>query len=54
MFVGTVRHNLDPFGEYPDDELWRALEIVGVSEKIKSLEVLRMAGEEIWIGVKRS
>ena len=26
LFSGTMRFNLDPFGKYSDDQLWRALE----------------------------
>jgi len=26
LFAGSLRYNLDPFDEYSDDELWRALE----------------------------
>lgn len=33
LFGGTIRKNLDPFSEYPDDELWSALEAV----KLKTL-----------------
>lgn len=28
LFSGTMRYNLDPFNEYPDDKLWQALEEV--------------------------
>jgi ABC-type multidrug transport system fused ATPase/permease subunit len=28
LFSGTLRYNLDPFEEFPDDQLWRALEDV--------------------------
>ncbi|XP_031636272.1 multidrug resistance-associated protein 4-like [Contarinia nasturtii] len=28
LFSGTLRRNLDPFEEYPDDEIWSALEKV--------------------------
>jgi ATP-binding cassette subfamily C (CFTR/MRP) protein 4 len=31
LFFGTVRRNLDPFGEHPDFILWRALEEVRTS-----------------------
>lgn len=30
LFSGTIRNNLDPFDEYPDDVLWNALEEVCV------------------------
>lgn len=28
LFSETLRYNLDPFGEYEDDKLWKALEAV--------------------------
>ncbi len=28
LFSGTMRYNLDPFSEYPDEKLWKALEEV--------------------------
>lgn len=28
LFSGTLRHNLDPFNNYPDHKLWSALEEV--------------------------
>lgn len=31
MFVGTLRHNLDPFDEKTDDEIWHVLEQVNIS-----------------------
>ena len=27
LFSGTMRFNLDPFGKYTDDEIYRALEL---------------------------
>lgn len=29
LFSGTLRRNLDPFNEFPDEALWEALEEVG-------------------------
>ncbi|XP_037037714.1 multidrug resistance-associated protein 4-like isoform X1 [Bradysia coprophila] len=32
LFSGTLRRNLDPFEEYPDDEIWSALEKVELKD----------------------
>ncbi|XP_045503254.1 probable multidrug resistance-associated protein lethal(2)03659 isoform X2 [Colias croceus] len=37
LFSGTMRHNLDPFDEYPDQVLWRALEEVELKEAVMEL-----------------
>lgn len=34
LFSGTLRYNLDPFEEYPDFILWRALEDVIISYEL--------------------
>ncbi len=34
LFVGSVRHNLDPFEEHTDDVLWRALERVFLKDDV--------------------
>ena len=36
VFSGTVRYNLDPFGEYPDADLWAALEEVQLREQVEN------------------
>jgi ABC-type multidrug transport system fused ATPase/permease subunit len=38
LFMGSIRHNLDPFDEHPDGEVWEALEMVQLKEHVKSLE----------------
>ncbi|SCU78688.1 LAME_0A05358g1_1 [Lachancea meyersii CBS 8951] len=40
-FEGTIRSNLDPFGSYDDDEIWRALELSHLKP-----HVMKMAKEE--------
>lgn len=38
LFSNTVRYNLDPFGHYSDDDLWRSLEDVELKSMIESLD----------------
>ncbi|KAI8488088.1 Multidrug resistance-associated protein 5 [Branchiostoma belcheri] len=38
LFVGTVRYNLDPFNQYHDPELWRALERTYMKDAISGLQ----------------
>ncbi|CDW57906.1 multidrug resistance associated protein 4 [Trichuris trichiura] len=37
LFLGTLRQNLDPFGEHSDAEIWNALEQVRLKETVASL-----------------
>ena len=37
LFMGTVRYNLDPFGEHNDEEIWHVLEMVALKEFISGL-----------------
>ncbi|XP_017121302.1 probable multidrug resistance-associated protein lethal(2)03659 [Drosophila elegans] len=37
LFSGTLRYNLDPFEQYPDDKLWEALEEVHLKEEVSEL-----------------
>jgi len=37
LFSGTMRYNLDPFEQYPDEKLWNALEEVHLKEEISEL-----------------
>lgn len=38
LFSNTIRYNLDPFGSYSDDSLWRSLEDVELKSMIESLD----------------
>ncbi|XP_061621095.1 ATP-binding cassette sub-family C member 12 isoform X3 [Phyllopteryx taeniolatus] len=38
LFVGTVRHNLDPFNSYSDKKIWVALERTYMKDSISKLE----------------
>lgn len=37
LFNGTIRRNLDPFGDFSDESMWRALEQVKLAELVRSL-----------------
>ncbi|KAJ0181178.1 hypothetical protein K1T71_003263 [Dendrolimus kikuchii] len=38
LFSATIRYNLDPFNNYSDDDIWRALEQVEMKEAIPALD----------------
>jgi ABC-type multidrug transport system fused ATPase/permease subunit len=38
LFLGSVRYNIDPFGEHSDTQLWEALNLVNLHGHIESLE----------------
>ncbi|XP_038050028.1 multidrug resistance-associated protein 5-like [Patiria miniata] len=38
LFIGTVKYNLDPFGQHSDKNIWQALRQSYMAEKIESLE----------------
>lgn len=44
LFSGTLRKNLDPFDEYSDSILWRALEEVCILNRPKYSEILCCKG----------
>eukprot|EP00581_Thalassiosira_minuscula_P016410 CAMPEP_0183715472 /NCGR_PEP_ID=MMETSP0737-20130205/9671_1 /TAXON_ID=385413 /ORGANISM="Thalassiosira miniscula, Strain CCMP1093" /LENGTH=1569 /DNA_ID=CAMNT_0025944567 /DNA_START=70 /DNA_END=4779 /DNA_ORIENTATION=+ len=53
LFSGTIRSNLDPFGEYDDERLFEVLEHVGlyaVMERVSSKLSLTSAGSDKWAG----
>ena len=35
MFTGSLRFNLDPIGEHPDEELWKVLELSHLKKHIE-------------------
>ena len=38
LFMGTVRYNLDPFGEHKDEEIWHVLDMVALKDFISTLD----------------
>ncbi|XP_059049333.1 ATP-binding cassette sub-family C member 4-like [Achroia grisella] len=38
LFSATMRYNLDPFENYSDDEIWKALELVELKEAVQALD----------------
>lgn len=44
LFSGTLRKNLDPFDEYSDSILWRALEEVCILNRLKYSKILCCKG----------
>ncbi|CAH1100451.1 unnamed protein product [Psylliodes chrysocephalus] len=38
MFSGTIRSNIDPFGEFVDEDIWKALHKVHLDSSIPSLD----------------
>ena len=39
LFVGTIRYNLDPFQQYSDEELWKALERTHMKDTVRILVI---------------
>lgn len=37
LFVGTVRYNLDPFDQYDDHSLWKALDSAHIKKAVSNL-----------------
>ena len=37
LFVGTIRYNLDPFQQYSDEDLWKALERTHMKDTVSGV-----------------
>ncbi|XP_074034753.1 ATP-binding cassette sub-family C member 4 isoform X2 [Leptinotarsa decemlineata] len=44
LFSATLRYNLDPFEEYEDDQLWKALDEVKLKDTVSSLDFMVAEG----------
>ncbi|KAJ3337822.1 hypothetical protein HDU93_000441 [Gonapodya sp. JEL0774] len=58
LFAGTMRENLDPFGERTDLECWKALEASGLGDAVKAMDgkldhVIQPGGENISVGQRQ-
>ncbi|XP_033609843.1 multidrug resistance-associated protein 5 isoform X2 [Cryptotermes secundus] len=58
LFQGTIRYNLDPFGEHSDDKIWEALDKAHLKEKISREEKqllcpVEVDGENLSVGEKQ-
>ena len=58
VFAGTVRWNLDPFGQYTDHELWHALAAAHLKDTVSHMEAgldspLSEGGENLSVGQRQ-
>ncbi|KAJ2806213.1 hypothetical protein H4R20_001774, partial [Coemansia guatemalensis] len=58
LFAGTVRENLDPFNNYSDRDIWRALEQAHLAEYIRSKDerlefMVSQSGENFSVGQRQ-
>lgn len=58
LFSGSLRMNLDPFGYYSDDQVWRALELTCLNSFVKKLPAglqheVTEGGENISVGQRQ-
>lgn len=58
LFSGTLRINLDPFGKYSDDDVWRALEHAHLKSFVKGLAAglnheVSEGGENLSVGQRQ-
>jgi ABC-type multidrug transport system fused ATPase/permease subunit len=38
LFIGTIRYNIDPFGEASDEQIWNSLDMVQLKDFVGSLD----------------
>lgn len=58
LFSGSLRLNLDPFGQMSDDEVWRALELAHLKSFVKGLTAglnheVSEGGENLSVGQRQ-
>ncbi|KAJ2785541.1 hypothetical protein H4R18_000486 [Coemansia javaensis] len=58
LFAGTVRENLDPFAQYSDQEIWRALELAHLADFVRSKDerlefAVAQGGENFSVGQRQ-
>ncbi|KAM9612292.1 ATP-binding cassette sub-family C member 2 isoform 6-T9 [Morphnus guianensis] len=58
LFTGTLRMNLDPFDQYTDEEVWKALELAHLKTYVQDLpegllHLVSEAGENLSVGQRQ-
>uniref|UniRef100_A0A8C5PJK7 Canalicular multispecific organic anion transporter 1 n=1 Tax=Leptobrachium leishanense TaxID=445787 RepID=A0A8C5PJK7_9ANUR len=58
LFSGTLRMNLDPFNQYSDDEIWKALELAHLKPYVETLQeklfyIVSEGGENLSVGQRQ-
>ena len=58
LFTGTIRSNLDPFDQFTDESLWRALGEVQLTQAIKNMSgelyaKVNEGGENLSVGTRQ-
>ena len=58
LFSGSLRRNLDPFGDFSDDVLWSALEAVKLKESVSDLSagldsIMTEGGSNLSVGQRQ-
>ncbi|XP_065602612.1 ATP-binding cassette sub-family C member 2 [Cyrtonyx montezumae] len=58
LFTGTLRMNLDPFDQYPDEEVWKALELAHLKTYVQELperlqHIVSEGGENLSVGQRQ-